>query len=167
MKIQKQCSTELKKLEREKDVIKLLRLNIRIQKKVVLILMKELGQLTDTQWQKWEEEIIEPLIKQSLSISGQLDSLAYKEYRSPQEYKKYERMKRISTKAGCELFDLIGSMKLTRKQLERFLVLILNQAGLEEISKIQNRLDFYEFHYAAILVQKRLGFDYNWLYLCL
>ena len=33
MKIQKQCSTELKKLEREKDVIKLLRLNIRIQKK--------------------------------------------------------------------------------------------------------------------------------------
>lgn len=162
-KINKQCLPYLKKLETEKDEIKILKLQFQVSKKALDTTLTELKKLSDSQWEKYTEEIFEPIIKQSEQVSEKIDTLILQKSTSVKEYEKYQKLKQISKKGNEDLFQALENTDLSKKQLVRLLVLVFRTMIATDISLIQNNLDFSEFNEASGVVQRRFGFDYNWL----
>ena len=162
-KIIRKCAPYLKKLEKEKDEIKRLKLQFQISKKTLYVALAELKKLSDSQWEKYMEELFEPLVKQSEQISEKIDTLILKKSPDAKEYERYQKLKRISEKGNADLFQVLDQVDLNKKQLERLLIIFFKHMIAADISLIQNNLDFYEFNEAGGVVQRRFGFDYNWL----
>ena len=162
-KIEKSCDPYRKKLEKETDELKRIKLGFKITKISLSILFNEMKKLSDSEWEKFTEEYFEPVVKHSESISDRFDDLIMKQSKDSKEYEKYRKMKEISIKGNKEILDVIDNISLNKKELERLLVIIFRVMIHTDNSLRQNNIDFYEFNEAGNVVRRRLGFDYNWL----
>lgn len=162
-KINKKCLRYIKKLEKEKDEAKRLKLTYEIANKALIMLIEEIGKLSESQWEKYVEAVFEPIAKQSQSISENYDTLMMKTSKDAKEYIKYQKLKKISIKGMETLFETLDSINFSKKQLTRQLVLLWGVLIGTDLKLAQNNLDFYEFNQAGIMIQRRFGFDYNWL----
>lgn len=162
-KIEARCKSLIDKLETEKDEIKQLEIQGKIQATSLSIVLEELKDLSNKEWEELAEELFQPTIKQSNQVITELDVLALKQAKDPAEFKKYEQSKRVSARINKRIGDVVNEANLNKKQLERFLVLLVNQILINDIAAIQNNLNFYEFLTAIEIVKRRFGADHNWL----
>jgi hypothetical protein len=165
-KIEKSCELYRRKLEKETDELKRLKLGYKITNTSLTILLNEMKKLSESDWEKFAEEYFEPVIKHSESILERLDNLVMKQSRNVREYEKYQKIMHIITKGNEETLDIIDSIDLNKKQLNRLIALLFRVMINTENAIRQNNLNFFEFNEAGSIVQRRFGFDYNWL-ICL
>lgn len=162
-KIQKACELDQKKLNTETDDIKKLQLSYKINAKSISVLLNEIKKLSDSEWDSYVEESFDPLIKQTESIAEKFDTIAMRKSKDSREYEKYVKMKKVTVRGNNKVFRIIDSIDLSRKQLERLLVLIFRVMVNTENTARQSNIDFYEFLETGNIVNRRFGFDYNWL----
>jgi len=162
-KMNKEWEPYLKKLEKEKDEIKKLKLINKIREIDLSVTLKEFKKLTDNQWEKFVDELTEPIGKQSKLLEEKVDRLVHKRSKDPKEYKLYEKQKKVESDSLEKIFGIIENANLNKKSLERYLLLIFIRLFMLENTQLENNLRFYEFNQARNVVNQRLGFDYEWI----
>lgn len=162
-KIEKSCAILIKKFEKEKDELKKSKIQYQIAEKSLYTFLTEVKKLTNKQWEKFTEERVSPIVEQSQSIVEKFDTIVMKKSKDSKEYEKYQKLKKIHSDGTQKIFDIFNKIELNKKQLERLLALQLIVHFQTQNAITQNNLDYYEFIEAGGIVQRRLGFDYNWM----
>jgi len=162
-KIEKSCQPLIEKLEKQTNEIKKIEIQYKIIEKSLFIFLTEIKQLSESQWEKFAEERFEPLIEQARSISERFDTIMLRSAKDAKEYAKYQKSKKIHQKGVQRIFDIIDTIELNKRQLERLIALLFSGNIYTQNLIEQNNLEYYEFNQAGIIVKRRFGFDYNWL----
>jgi hypothetical protein len=119
--------------------------------------------LSDKEWGRYIEECADPLAEQDAIVNDEVDKIIYRKSNDPKEFAKYQKMKKIATRVNLEQMDIAGNARLDKKQLERFVTLMLVQVANDELKLKQNQVAFYEFGEAIGMVERRFGFKNEWL----
>ena len=134
-----------------------------VRNKTLAVLLKKIRTLPDQEWQRLLKEMAESVITQQNMVSAQVDGIIYRRYTEPSEFEKYQKMKKIKAKGSAESIRIAEKARLTKKQLERFVGLLILEVANDEVTSLSNQVEFNEFGEALTIVNRRLGFSNDWL----
>ncbi len=162
-KIIKNCEPYNKKLEKETDEVKQIKLIQKILQIDFKLRLDAIKKLTDKEWETLVDEIYEPLNKQSILQETESDEIVFKRSKNSQEFKTYEKQKKALGQTLEPIIDILNDSNLNKKQLTRYVQLLIHSNMTSLVALSQDAIDFNTFHEAEKIVKRRLGFSYDWL----
>lgn len=162
-KITKECEPYSKKLEKEKNKIKQLKLIQKIIQIDFKLRLDAIKKLSNKEWDNFVEEMYEPLNKQSIALEVEADEIVFKRSKNPKEFKQYENQKKVLGQGLESVLDILNDSNLNTKQLRRYVELMIHNNMVNLITQSQNVVNFNAFHEAEKIVMRRMGFSYDWL----
>ena len=161
-RIQIATEKELSKLQKEKDPIKQTKLAFEIQIKANNVVFDEVKSRSDKDFENLLEEVAQGFSEQYATVNRDVDDIMLKISKDSEEFDKYHKTKSIREKYLKLLASDLGESDLNKKQLERYLLLILLSQAQNDVQNMQNAVMYNELWRAINLVQRRLKFDHNW-----
>ncbi|MGY5149065.1 MAG: hypothetical protein ACW9W3_03295 [Candidatus Nitrosopumilus sp. bin_68KS] len=152
-----------KQLETEKDEVKqadIFRKILIIQQKV---LMKKIHELSEKDFQQLIEDMSKPANQTLDEFSSKLEKIAYKKFDTPEKFDTFRDIQDIKEQLGYDIIDVLDQANMNKRDLERYLSIILISAGEQEIQKQAAELELFELYSGIEVIQKRLGYDHRWL----
>lgn len=161
-RIQKATQKEQSKLQKEKDPLKQTKLGLKIQRKITKIFLDEVKSRSDSDFENWLEEVSKSFTEQYTTVTNQADDIMLKISKDSKEFGKYKKVQSANEKYFKTISSDLDDSNLSKKHLERFLVLMLLGTAQNEIQNMQNSIRYNELGRAINLVERRLKFDHNW-----
>lgn len=160
--ILKSINPLIKKLEKETNETKQVKLRNKVLEKELEVFLKHLKGIKTKDFEILMEELSDP--DGSLSkYSESVDQLAFKRSESPQEFEEYNVKKELEVKHHEKLFEIIDDADLNKSGFERLVVFLLLTMGINTINESKQIIENLEWFDAVNIIQNRIGFDHNWL----
>jgi len=105
----------------------------------------------------------EPLYKRSMTLETETDEIVFKRSKNPKEFKQYEKRKKALGQCLESVIDVLNDSDLNKKQLVRYIELLIHNNIVNLITQSQDVVNFNAFHEAEKIVMRRIGFSYDWL----
>jgi len=166
IRVQTATQKELLKLQKETDPVKQTKLAFEIQIKSNNIIFDEVKSRSEKDFDNLLEEVGKGFSEQYTTVNKDFDDIMLNISKDSKEFDKYRKTKTIREKYLKLLASDLGDSDLNKKQLERYLLLILLSQAQTEVQNMQNAVMYHELWRAINLVQRRLKFDHNW-FICL
>lgn len=162
-KIRKRCKPYIKKLEKENDEIKRIKINNKINEIQFSEIIDSIKKLKDSEWNQLLDDLSNPIIEESNVINEQFDKLIYQRSKDPKEFKLYEKQKKVNEKGLENIFKILDNAELNKKHLERYIQYVFHNLFTMQNIQSNEILRFYEFNEARNIAKRRFGFDFEWL----
>ena len=159
----KATEKESNKLQVEKDEVKQTKIvykMLQIQQKIIL---ENIKKLSDVDFEDMIEDLNEEIMPSFKEFSKKEEKIVFQNSNDPQEFTKFKKIKKLQGLHEQKLIEIISDSNLNKKGYERYLYLLLTTMGQLVNQTRINDLENLEFYQALDIVQRRLGFDKNWL----
>ena len=158
----KAIAIEQEKFQKEKDLVKQVKIGFKIQRIVEKIVFDELKTRSNKEFDQWIEELTTPFAKQVTLVNTQFEDIAFKTSKTSKDFEKFKKIQSLKKQYVKELFEELDDPDLSKKDLERYLVFTILGSLQMEIQEMKNVIEYNELLRAINLIQRRLNFDHNW-----
>ncbi len=159
----KATEKESNKLPKEKDEVKQTKIIYKMLQIEQKIILENIKKLSDVDFEDMIEDINEEIMPSFKEFSKNEEKIVFQNSKDPQEFTKFKKIKKLQGLHEQKLIEIIGDSNLNKKGYERYLYLLLTTIGQLVNQTRINDLENLEFYQALDIVQRRLGFDKNWL----
>ncbi len=161
--IERKTKKDLEELKNTSDPIKQIQISYRIRKKSYETFVNSILKASSKDFHKFMEEFSNPIEEQFTNLLSQEKNVAFKNAENPEQFEQFKKIQKLEQKLNTELVDSLNQYDLDIEGFQRLFTFFVTVIGKIEMDNRLLNLQLNEMLQALIIINRRFGFDINWL----